>query len=71
MQYTENGDSVMTKKEKAIQAEALTIPTFLNRVISEGNMSVGFENVGGKLYKKDTEGNLYNADTNKLKKGKK
>jgi|TARA_B110000967_G_scaffold175954_1_gene189091 hypothetical protein len=61
----------MTKKEKAIQDEMMAIPTFLNRVISEGNVSVGFENVDGKLYKKDTDGNLYDANTNKLKKGKK
>jgi len=66
-----DGDCVMTKKEKAIQDEMMAIPTFLNRVISEGNVSVGFENVDGKLYKKDTDGNLYDADTNKLKKGKK
>ena len=61
----------MTKKEKAIQDEMMAIPTFLNRVISEGNVSVGFENVDGKLYKKDTDGNFYDANTNKLKKGKK
>ena len=61
----------MTKAEKAIQDEMMAIPTFLNRVISKGNVSVGFETVDGKLYKKDTDGNLYDAETNKLKKGKK
>ena len=60
----------MTKAEKAIQDEMMAIPTFLNRVISKGNVSVGFENVDGKLYKKDTDGNLYDSETNKLKKGK-
>jgi hypothetical protein len=60
----------MTKAEKAIQDEMMAIPTFLNRVISKGNVSVGFENVDGKLYKKDADGNLYDAETNKLKKGK-
>jgi hypothetical protein len=34
------------------------------------NVSVGFETVDGKLYKKDADGNLYDAETNKLKKGK-
>jgi hypothetical protein len=71
METRANGDCVMTKKEKAIQAETMAIPTFLNRVISKGNVSVGFETVGGKLFKKDSEGNLYDANTNKLKKGKK
>ena len=60
----------MTKAEKAIQDEMMAIPTFLNRVISEGNVSVGFETVDGVLYKKDDRGNLYNAKTNKLKRGK-
>lgn len=57
-------------KKKAVFQEELTIPTFLDRVISKGNVSVGFETVDGKLYKKDTDGNLYDAETNKLKKGK-
>ena len=60
----------MTKAEKAIQDEMLAIPTFLNRQINPDVQSVGFETVDGVLYKKDDKGNLYNAKTNKLKRGK-
>jgi len=61
----------MTKAEKAIQDEMLAIPTFLNRQINPDVQSVGFETIDGVLYKKDDKGNLYNAKTNKLKRGKK
>ena len=61
----------MTKAEKAIQDEMLAIPTFLNRQINPDVQSVGFETIDGNLYKKDDKGNLYNAKTNKLKRGKK
>ena len=44
---------------------------FICAILSAVNVSVGFETVDGKLYKKDTDGNLYDANTNKLKKGKK
>jgi|TARA_R110002074_G_scaffold13412_2_gene47890 hypothetical protein len=60
----------MTKAEKAIQDEMLAIPTFLNRQINPDVQSVGFETIDGNLYKKDDKGNLYNAKTNKLKRGK-
>ena len=49
----------------------LTIPNFLRREISPGNVAVGYTNVDGKLYKVDSEGNLFDAHTNKLKRGKK
>ena len=60
----------MTKAEKAIQDEMLAIPTFLNRQINPDVQSVGFETIDGNRYKKDDKGNLYNAKTNKLKRGK-
>jgi len=60
----------MTKTEKAIQDEMLAIPTFLNRQINPDVQSVGFETIDSVLYKKDDKGNLYNAKTNKLKRGK-
>jgi hypothetical protein len=49
----------------------LTIPTFLNRTINPDKVAVGYTNVDGKLYKVDSEGNLFDAHTNKLKRGKK
>ena len=60
----------MTKAE-AETAEMLTIPTFLNRTINPENVAVGYTNIDGKLYKVDSEGNLFDAHTNKLKRGKK
>ena len=60
----------MTKAE-AETAEMLTIPTFLNRAINPEKVAVDYTNVDGKLYKVDSEGNLFDAHTNKLKRGKK
>lgn len=60
----------MTKAE-AVTAEMLTIPTFLNRAINPEKVAVDYTNVDGKLYKVDSEGNLFDAHTNKLKRGKK
>lgn len=58
-------------KKMTVEDELLTIPNFLRREISPGNFAVGYTNVDGKLYKVDAEGNLYDAHTNKLKRGKK
>jgi hypothetical protein len=58
-------------KKITVEDEMLTIPTFLNRTINPDKVAVGYTNVDGKLYKVDSEGNLFDAHTNKLKRGKK
>ena len=60
----------MPKKKMTAIDEMLEIPTFLQRAINPEVNMVGYERVDGKLYKVDEAGNLYNANTNKLKKGK-
>jgi len=60
----------MARKQK-VDHDFPVIPTFLNRQINPEKDAVGYQNVDGKLYKVDAEGNLFDADTNKLKKGKK
>jgi len=58
-------------KTMTVEDEMLTIPNFLNRTINPEKVAVGYTNVDGKLYKVDSEGNLFDAHTNKLKRGKK
>ena len=58
-------------KTMTVEDEMLTIPNFIRREISPGNVAVGYTNIDGKLYKVDSEGNLFDAHTNKLKRGKK
>jgi hypothetical protein len=58
-------------KSAADVDDLLTIPTFLDRRIADGKMAVGYKTVDGKLYKVDEEGNLFDANTNKLKRDKK
>ena len=61
----------MPKKKMTVEDELLAIPNFLNRTINPEKVAVGYSNVDGKLYKVDEEGNLFDAHTNKLKRGKK
>lgn len=58
-------------KKMTVEDELLAIPKFLNRRINPEKVAVGYETVEGKLYKVDSEGNLFDAHTNKLKRGKK
>lgn len=59
------------RKKMTVEEELLTIPNFLRREISPDNIAVRYENVEGKLYKVDAEGNYYDAHTNKMRRVKK